>query len=415
MKLSLNKSFIGGMTYLYWIMRKRTALIVLLYLVLGGVWLVMGARWIDGINRLTPEKDLSWLYTYKNIFFLFVSAVILFLLTEMYRSSLSKVEKNYQQLFEGSPAVIYVFDKTNFQFLKVNKVMIRKYGYSEKELLAMTVMDVRPQEESSRLKDYLSTKHDEGSETGIWLHRKKNGASFHQLISHHSTVYDGKPAYTVIAIDVEQHIKAEEKIKELLNTYETVTSVTNDVIWEYCPYTDRIQWMNGFSEIFGYTAALREDSGEWVLAQIHPEDKNRVVGSMELAFKQLSSSWRCEYRFLCANGMYKEVSNQAFILLDRQGKTEKMVGALRDITVRKDYEQRLLRKNAMLKEIAWNNSHEIRRPLSNILGLAELLNADPDTSETQAELLHMLGKSAVELDEIIIKINDSLRDLNFEN
>lgn len=396
-------------------MVKRTALIVLLYLVLGGVWLVMGARWIDSINRLTPEKDLSWLYTYKNIFFLLVSGVILFLLTEMYRSSLSKVEKNYQQLFEGSPAVIYVFDKSNFQFLKVNKVMIRKYGYSEKELLSMTVMDIRPQEESLRLSDYLSTKHEEGSETGLWLHRKKNGASFHQLISHHSTVYDGKPAYTVIAIDVEQHIKAEEKIKELLNTYETVTSVTNDVIWEYCPCTDRMQWMNGFSEIFGYTAGLREDSWEWVLAQIHPEDKNRVVSSMELAFKQLSSSWRCEYRFLCANGIYKEVSNQAFILLDEQGKTEKMVGALRDITVRKDYEKRLLFKNTTLKEIAWNNSHEIRRPLSNILGLTKLLNTDPDTPETQAELLCMLGKSAVELDEIIVKINNSLRDLNFEN
>lgn len=415
MKLSLNNSFSDRMIYLYWIMRKRTALIVLIYLVLGGVWLIMGARWIDNLHQLTPDKDLSWLYTYKNIFFLFVSAVILFLLIEMYRTNLSKVKKNYQQLFEGSPAVIYVFEKTNFQFLKVNKVMMRKYGYSEKELLGMTVMDIRPQEESSKLRDYLSCKHDEGSETGIWLHRKKNGEAFHQLISHHSTVYDGKPAYTVIAIDVEQHIKAEEKIKELLNTYETVTSVTNDVIWEYCPYTDRIQWMNGFSEIFGYTAELREDSGEWVLAKIHPEDKNRVVESMEQAFKQLSSSWRCEYRFLCADGIYKEVSNQAFILMDSQGKTEKMVGALRDITIRKDYEKRLLHKNKMLKEIAWNNSHEIRRPLSNILGLAELLNTDPDTSATHAELLHMLEKSAIELDEIILKINDSLRDLNFES
>lgn len=396
-------------------MRKRTALIVLIYLVFGGIWLVMGARWIDNLNRLTPGRDLSWLYTYKNIFFLFVSGVILFLLIEMYRASLSKVEKNYQQLFEGSPAVIYVFDKTNFQFLKVNNVMTRKYGYNEKELLAMTVLDIRPQEESSRLKDYLLTKHDEGSETGIWLHRKKNGESFHQLISHHSTVYEGKSAYTVIAIDVEQHIKAEEKIKELLNTYETVTSVTNDVIWEYSPYTDRIQWMNGFSEIFGYTDNLREDSGEWVLDKIHPEDKNRVVESMELAFKELSTSWRCEYRFLCADGNYKEVSNQAFILLDKQGKTEKMVGALRDITVRKDYEKRLLLKNSMLKEIAWNNSHEIRRPLSNILGLAELLNTDPDTSEVQSELLNMLGKSAAELDEILLKINDSLKDLNLEN
>lgn len=69
----------------------------------------------------------------------------------------------------------------------------------------------------------------------------------------------------------------------------------------------------------------------------------------------------------------------------------------------------------MLKEIAWNNSHEIRRPLSNILGLTKLLNTDPDIPQAQAELLQLLEKSAVELDEIIIKINDSLQDLNPES
>jgi len=393
-------------------MRKRSVLIILIYLVLGATWLIMGTKWIARIDRLTPDKDLSWLYTYKNISFLLVTAIILFLFIEMYRASLSKVEKNYQQLFEGTPATIYVFDKTNYQFLKVNKIMTQKYGYSEEELLEMTIMNIRPQMESFKLKDYLLNEHIEGNETGVWLHQKKNGELFHQLISHHNTVYNGKSAYMVIAIDVENHIKAEEKIKELLNTYETVTSVTNDVIWEYYPYNDGIKWMNGFSEIFGYTEDLRENSGEWVLTKIHPEDKNRVIGSMELAFKQLSSSWRQEYRFLCADGTYKEVSNQAFILVDCQGKTEKMVGALRDITIRKNYEKRLLHKNKMLKEIAWNNSHEIRRPLSNILGLADLLNADPENHSAHAELLR---KSAVELDEVIIKINDTLKDLNFEN
>ncbi|QNK61496.1 PAS domain S-box protein [Pedobacter sp. PAMC26386] len=396
-------------------MRKRSALIILIYLVLGAIWLIMGARWIERIDRLTPDKDLKWLYAYKNIFFLFMSAILLFLLIEMYRISLSKIEKNYQQLFEGSPAAIYVFNKLSFQFLKVNKVMTLKYGYSEKELLKMTVTDVRPHEESIKLKDYLLSEHVEGTETGLWLHRKKNGELFHQLISHHSTTYKGQSAYMVIAIDVENHVRAEEKIKELLNTYETVTSVTNDIIWEYCPFTDHIKWMNGFSEIFGYTEELRENLGEWVLTKIHPEDKDRVVSSMELAFKQLSNSWRCEYRFLCADGTYKEVSNQAFILVDSKGKTEKMVGALRDITIRKDYEKRLLRKNKMLKEIAWNNSHEIRRPLSNILGLSDLLIADPETSAAHLELLNMLAKSASELDEIIIKINDSLKDINFES
>ncbi|MBB5634601.1 PAS domain S-box-containing protein [Pedobacter cryoconitis] len=403
------------MTYLCLIMRKRTALIILIYLVLGAIWLVMGAKWIERIDKLIPEKDLSWLYAYKNIFFLFISAILLFLLIEMYKTSISKVEKNYQQLFEGTPATIYVFDKITYQFLKVNKIMTQKYGYSEKELLEMTITDIRSDQEASKLNDYLRSDHLEGNETGVWLHRKKNGEFFHQLISHHSTVYKGKTAYMVIAIDVENHVKAEEKIKELLNTYETVTSVTNDVIWEYNPYNDTIKWMNGFSEVFGYTEDLRINSGEWVLNKIHPEDKNKVVSTVQQAFKELSSSWRCEYRFQCADGTYKEVSNQAFILVDHLGKTEKMVGALRDITIRKDYEMRLLHRNKMLREIAWNNSHEIRRPLSNILGLTDLLNVDPETSSAHAELLRMLGQSAIELDEIVIKINDSLKDANLED
>ncbi|MBB6501914.1 PAS domain S-box protein [Pedobacter cryoconitis] len=394
-------------------MRKRTVIIILIYLILGAAWLIMGAKWIGQLDRMTPEKDLSWLYAYKNIFFLFISALILFLLIEMYRVSLSKVEKNYQQLFEGTPAAIYVFDKRNYRFLKMNKIMTKKYGYSHKELMEMTVMDIRPAEESFKLRDYLLTEHNEGHETGVWLHRKKNGELFHQLISHHSTVYNGIPAFTVIAIDVEHHIRAEEKIKELLNIYETVTSVTNDVIWEYCPYTDGIKWMSGFSEIFGYTELLRVNTGDWILGKIHPEDKERVVSSVELAFKELRNSWHCEYRLQCADGTYKEVYNQAFILVDKNGKTEKMVGALRDITIRKDYEKRLLRKNKMLKEIAWNNSHEIRRPLSNILGLTELMNADPDTPPSHAEMLMMLSKSATELDDIIIKINTSLKDIKF--
>ncbi|MGY0041347.1 hypothetical protein [Pedobacter sp. NJ-S-72] len=44
-----------------------------------------------------------------------------------------------------------------------------------------------------------------------------------------------------------------------------------------------------------------------------------------------------------------------------------------------------------------------------------MLNADPETSSAHAKLLSMLEKSAIEPDEVIMRINDTLQNLNFEN
>lgn len=386
-------------------MRRKPAFIILVYIALGALWLILGSQWISYLDQQTPERDLRFLYGYKNLIFLFVSGLILFVLIEMYRKSISKIENNYKQLFEGSIAIIYVFDRENFRLLEVNERMVEQYGYTKSELLNMTVMDLRPAAEQPKLAHYLKSTHEEGRATQVWLHKRKNGKVFHALISHHKTIYKKREAYTVIAIDIEIYVKAEERIKELLKVYETVTSVTNDVIWEYCPGTNELKWQNGFSEIFGYTEALRENTKEWILSKVHPEDQEHVEKSMAESLEKLSNSWRCEYRLKCTDGTYKYVSNQAFILLDALGQAEKMVGALRDITIRKNYEQRLLHKNEILKNIAWENSHKFRKPVSNIIGILNLMKIEEKGIDTT--LLTMLERSALELDEMINKINDS--------
>lgn len=396
-------------------MRRQSVYITVIYIVLAAIWLVLGNEWIENFDRGTPGQDMSFLYNYKNYIFLVVSGTVLFLLIEIYNRNLSSIEKNYKKLFEGSPASIYVFDKESYRFLEVNEVMVKKYGYTRKELLGMTIFDIRPEGESDQLKNYLDREHVEGHETGVWLHKKKHGEVFRMLISHHSTIYGGKPAFTVVAIDVERRIKAEEKIKELLDVYETVTSVTNDVIWEYNLNTDHLNWMNGFAEIFGYTEELRGNTKAWVLDKVHPDDRTRVSDSIEESYLKASNSWRAEYRFLCADGIYKYVSNQAFIIADPAGKPQKLVGALRDITIRKNYEERLLLKNQMLKDIAWKNSHELRRPVSNIIGIVGLLKTDAERNQTDAAMLEMLARSAAELDEIITKINASTTDFDLKN
>ncbi len=78
---------------------------------------------------------------------------------------------------------------------------------------------------------------------------------------------------------------------------------------------------------------------------------------------------------------------------------------VRDFTKIKATNQMLEQQNTQLKEIARINSHEIRRPLANILSLIDLIMAQQNnTSAELNELISRLQESSVELDEIVKRI-----------
>lgn len=56
-----------------------------------------------------------------------------------------------------------------------------------------------------------------------------------------------------------------------------------------------------------------------------------------------------------------------------------------------------------LREIAWHQSHQVRKPLSNILALVDLL-ADGKNKEEQHNIIAMLKSSALELDDVVKKV-----------
>ncbi|MCE3282385.1 MAG: hypothetical protein K0Q66_1122 [Chitinophagaceae bacterium] len=75
----------------------------------------------------------------------------------------------------------------------------------------------------------------------------------------------------------------------------------------------------------------------------------------------------------------------------------------RDITEQQEYLERIEKQNAQLKQIAWIQSHELRRPVANILGLVPCFDLQ-GMSEQNAEVLRHLEASTMQLDEIIRKI-----------
>lgn len=75
------------------------------------------------------------------------------------------------------------------------------------------------------------------------------------------------------------------------------------------------------------------------------------------------------------------------------------------ITQSKQNELRVLSQNERLKNIMWQQCHEVRRPVANILGLAQLLATDAQTTGAyNATHLEYLIRTTEELDAIIHRI-----------
>jgi|GEM_PF-2647913 len=128
----------------------------------------------------------------------------------------------YQHFFEDIPSPMYIFDTSTLRFLAINQNAIDSYGYTKGEILKMVVTDLHPpgnKEEHDKL-IYNKILNEHAYDGGYLLHRKKSGEVFYVHILSNRTVYKGKEARVVQAINVNDKILSLAQIEELKATQE---------------------------------------------------------------------------------------------------------------------------------------------------------------------------------------------------
>lgn len=64
------------------------------------------------------------------------------------------------------------------------------------------------------------------------------------------------------------------------------------------------------------------------------------------------------------------------------------------------------RQQRLLEKISWIQSHKVRKPLANIIGLVDLMEKSKKLDEEDTAVMGMLSSSAKELDGVIREITD---------
>ena len=195
---------------------------------------------------------------------------------------------------------------------------------------------------------------------------------------------------------------------------------TTDAIYDWNIANDTLYWGEGFEGLFGYQLSENPSPfSEWA-DYVHPDDSPRVVtGLLHAAFETTSLFWQEEYRFQRADGTWAEVFDRGFLLRDAAGQAVRMIGAMQDITLRKQAErqqqllaEKLIGQNADLQQFTYIVSHNLRAPLANALGFSDLLARVDRQSAVFDASLQNLRTSLQLLDAVLTDVNDilSVRD-----
>jgi len=221
----------------------------------------------------------------------------------------------------------------------------------------------------------------------------------------------GPQLYKSIAYSIER-LRIINELKEINDRYEAVSQATSDTIWDWDIADDRIQYNSGLYDMLGYHASEVNNIKSWWQQKIHPDDLEEVIKALDDMFENNISQIQLEYRFLCADNTYKYILDRAVLVTDNKAKPIRMIGAMQDISDRKNHEIQLegllnvtRYQNKRLQNFAYIVSHNIRSHSANIIGLVDFIE-ESDNEVDKKVFFGMLKTSTDKLSQTIENLNE---------
>lgn len=138
---------------------------------------------------------------------------------------------------------------------------------------------------------------------------------------------------------------------ELQQRYSLVAKATNDAVWDWDLNSDQVLWNDALERAYGHSLASIEHTGQWWLAQIHPDDISRVELSIHDLIDGKESAWTGEYRFRRADGSYAEVLDRGQVIRNETGQAVRLIGAMLDLSQMRTAETALRRSEERFRTI----------------------------------------------------------------
>ncbi len=236
--------------------------------------------------------------------------------------------------------------------------------------------------------------------------------------------------------EVSERAKAEENLRRIEERLRLALHAANQGLFEIDFSDDKISVIPEYESMLGYKPQTLALTIEKWSALLHPDDREKALGKLESCKNGDKSEFEIEYRMKTDSGDWKWILAIGKVVSFDDGKPLRLSGTHTDISGLKDYQSRLEKyarelsvansnlssinqelnqANGQLKEL--DNlksefvslaSHELKTPLTSIVGYAQTLLAEDVKvdSTAQTHYLKVIEKEGLRLSHLISDLLD---------
>jgi PAS domain S-box-containing protein len=321
---------------------------------------------------------------------------------------LREAELKFRTLAEKSMVGVYI--SQNHRFIYVNPRFAEIFGYEQHELInteESAVKIIIGEEDQTLVWENVQARY--SGETEIMNYevsgKKKDGARNRVEFYGSSVIIDGTPSIIGTMLDVTERSRAEEVLKRSEANLKTIMDTT-DTAYALLDKDLNVIAFNQMTMKFVKSQMEELPANAGKLSDYFPEEKfPEFITYAEEVLKGKNISYEVNYQQ--ADGVACWYYTRLFPITNEKKEILGLMLALSDVTERKNAENSLKTAYKLIqdhidsiKQMAWKQSHLIRSPLANLMGLVAMLDDDPLDSEVRKNMKIELER----LDKVIIEM-----------
>lgn len=252
------------------------------------------------------------------------------------RAALAASEARQRAIFECAIDFAMVATDPRGNITEWNAGAVNVMGWSAEEILGQSaaIFFTPTDRASGRVEMEMQRALLEGRASDERWHLRKDGQLFWasgELMPLYADDQSHLGFVKILRDRTQEHL-AGRALFESQERYRLALKATRDAVWDWDLQTRQIVWNEALQQAYGFPCAAIDSTSEWRFAQIHPQDRERVEASIRSAIEGSGSTWSAEYRFRCQDGSYAEVLDRGHLIRDADGRAERMIGAMLDLT-----------------------------------------------------------------------------------
>ena len=311
---------------------------------------------------------------------------------------------------------VFMADAATLQFFYVNQGAVKLLGYTQEELLQMSLLDIAPEYNTLALFQALIAPLMAGSEPAMMfetVNQDKYGLSISVEVFLQYIQVTGQHRFVMMVRDITERKITDDQLLSAyneLNQFKTTLDMTLDSVFMHDDKQLQFFYVNqGAVNHLGYTEKeLLQMTPLDILPEYSREDLETFLIPLRNA-TQPTVTFETLYQHKKGHLIQVEIFLQYIKVPQEQNR---FVAIARDVSERKQAEA-ALREAKEAAEVAnraksaflANMSHELRTPLNGILGYAQILQWDDNLTAEQQEGIEIIQSSG---EYLLTLINDVL-------